>query len=87
MFIHVRDEAGAILAQGDRPPSTPTQQWVPDQVIEETILLHPPGQAASVAVGLYHAATGARLPLFDSQGIPLPDDQYIIPIQESDQQD
>lgn len=76
-FLHLRDAAGAMVAQGDRPPAPATSTWVPGQVIVETYRLpRPPAGRYTIGLGLYDAQSGVRLPLYDAQGNPLPGDQY-----------
>ena len=69
-FIHLRNEAGEIVAQKDQPPLGgvyPTSLWEPGEIIADEISVSlpenlPPGQY-SLVVGLYDLSTGARLPV------------------------
>ena len=85
IFIHLKDDAGNILDNGDRPPGIPTDAWVPGQIIDDTFVFTAPPGLAAVTAGLYDPATGARLPLYDTDGAALPDQQYTIPVPDSSQ--
>ncbi len=69
-FVHLLDERGNIIAQRDSEPaggSRPTTSWQPGDSIVDPYGLFvlpgtPPGEYA-IRVGLYDAATGARLPV------------------------
>ncbi|MEW5956494.1 MAG: glycosyltransferase family 39 protein [Chloroflexota bacterium] len=68
VFVHVRDQTGAVVAQMDRPPANgiyPTSVWSPPEIISEEIRVSLPtgllpGDYA-VVVGLYDPHTGERL--------------------------
>lgn len=67
VFIHVLDEAGAIVAQRDVMPvdgALPTTCWQPGEFVRDVHRLDvsalPPG-AYTAQVGLYNQATGLRL--------------------------
>ncbi len=83
-FVHLVGPEGSIVAQADRwPGDSPSDAWAAGQVIvdEYSIALPeeaPPGQYR-VAVGLYDAATGHRLPLTDAAGAQVPDDRLFLP--------
>jgi hypothetical protein len=85
VFVHVSDEGGTRIAQGDGPPVDglyPMSAWRPGQIVaDHRRVALPPGSAAdrlSVAVGLYTPADGARLPVMDSVGRRLPQDQIVL---------
>jgi len=85
VFMHVSDGGGARIAQGDGPPAEslyPTSAWRPGQIIaDHRRVALPPGSAAdrlSVAVGLYMPPDGARLPVTDSKGRRLSQDQIVL---------
>lgn len=67
VFVHVLDPDGEKLWQDDHPPSIPTSQWKPGQVIEYTRTVFVPNYPyigeALVRIGLYNPATGKRLSL------------------------
>lgn len=75
VFVHLMDESGTLAGQGDGPPVNghyPTSAWRPNEVILDTHSIPiaagmPPGRYRLV-VGLYDAASGARLPLTSSPG-------------------
>ncbi|HSM56996.1 MAG TPA: glycosyltransferase family 39 protein [Candidatus Sulfomarinibacteraceae bacterium] len=80
-FVHLRDEQGTIVAQADRRPQPPTDSWAAGEVIVETYeLARPPAGAYTLALGLYDAENGVRLPVYDAQGAPLPHEQYVLEV-------
>ncbi len=80
VFVHLLDEEGNIRGQHDSVPgqgTLPTTGWVEGEVItdEYRIPVHldaPPGPY-TIAVGMYDADTGDRLPVFDAGGSLLGD--------------
>ena len=69
VFVHMLNEAGAIVAQHDRAPENgfyPTSQWDAGESVADVYLLTLPDVLASgvyrLVVGLYDPATGQRLP-------------------------
>ncbi|MEM8860156.1 MAG: hypothetical protein AAGD96_17635, partial [Chloroflexota bacterium] len=84
MFIHLKNENGVILGQLDRPPIKQTGNWVSDEfIIDQVILDLPEGKTASIAIGLYDPTTGQRLPVLDSAGQPLPNQQFEIQLENN----
>jgi hypothetical protein len=80
-FVHLRD-GERVLVTGDRQPSPPTSYWIPGEVIVETYTLPRPQPGAySVALGLYDADSGARLPMREAGGQPLAADQVLLPLE------
>jgi hypothetical protein len=67
VFVHVLDPDGEKLWQDDHPPSVPTSQWKPGQVVEYSRLVFVPNYPyigeAVVRIGLYNPANGKRLSL------------------------
>jgi len=70
VFIHLLDEEGQLVAQGDAPPVKgyyPTTFWQPGEQIRDGHLVVVPadlvGKKCSLAIGLYRPDTGARLPV------------------------
>jgi hypothetical protein len=67
-LVHVLDEEGGIVAQADHwPGGIPSHTWAAGQVIVDQVTLAvgaevPPGDYR-VAVGLYTAEDGVRLPV------------------------
>jgi uncharacterized membrane protein len=69
-FVQLVGPSGQVYSQNDAPPDNgqyPTSLWQPDEVVVETVTLPlpadlPPGHY-TLHVGLYHPATGVRLPL------------------------
>ncbi len=68
VFVHIRDQAGAIVAQLDSPPAAgkyPTSLWDKGEVIPDTFTLDVPSAVkpalSQLVVGLYDAKTGTRL--------------------------
>jgi 4-amino-4-deoxy-L-arabinose transferase-like glycosyltransferase len=71
VFVHVIDANGKTRAQGDQIPGTgayPTTTWVKGEYLVDAYNISisrdaPPGEY-SIRIGMYDAATGARLPTF-----------------------
>ncbi len=68
VFVHLRDDNGDTLAQGDGPPLAgwyPTSQWTPKEiVVDERIFLVPedlPAGQYTLITGFYDVETGDRL--------------------------
>ncbi|MDX1686952.1 MAG: glycosyltransferase family 39 protein [Candidatus Promineifilaceae bacterium] len=80
-FVHLRDETGKIVGQVDRPPEPPTSSWLPGQVVMETYrLARPAAGGYTVALGLYDAASGRRLPVYDASGERRANDQFLMEV-------
>jgi hypothetical protein len=84
-FVHLVGPDGGNAAQADRwPGGLPSSTWAAGEVIvdEYAILLPPdaPPGAYQVAVGLYTAVDGVRLPAVDAGGTAVPDNRVILPI-------
>lgn len=69
IFTHLLDAAETVIINADHAPAKPTQGWVPDEIISDTITLTlpadlPPGDYP-IEIGLYNAAQPnlPRLPL------------------------
>ncbi len=87
VFVQLLDEDWMVLATGDGPPrdgAMPTEYWRSgDVIVDEHRMLLPEGLLAQrdgktyrVGVGLYN--TQGRLPAWDSDGRPLPEDTALI---------
>jgi len=67
VFVHVLDPDGEKLWQDDHPPSIPTSQWKPGQVIEYSRMVFVPNYPyigeSTIRIGLYNPANGKRLSL------------------------
>lgn len=80
-FVHLRDGEGAMEDQVDRPPEPATSSWLPGQVVVETYrLARPAAGRYAVALGLYDAGNGQRLPAYDAAGERLEHDQYVFEV-------
>lgn len=85
VFVHVYDDTGQLIAQGDGYPLSglfPPWAWQQGDLVRDVrrVVLPeemPTGHYA-VAVGWYDTATGQRLPVTDRQGQPLPQDAVQI---------
>lgn len=87
VFVHLRDQNGEVVAQGDGPPmhnGFPTSLWKAGDVIpDEHEVVLPKGVLEGdhfISVGLYDLKTMERLPAFDQDGQRLPDDAYTFQI-------
>jgi hypothetical protein len=83
VFVHLVDATGNRVAGSDAPPPVPTSQWTRGEVIvDERIVPIPDGLPVGdywLAVGLYRADTGERVPLLDAAGTPV-GDSLTLPI-------
>lgn len=75
VFVQLLD-GERIVAQHDSPPqagAAPTSTWSPGEVVPDTYHLSfpppAPGQAYRLVVGMYHPATGERLPITTGSGV------------------
>jgi 4-amino-4-deoxy-L-arabinose transferase-like glycosyltransferase len=87
VFVHLVGPDGRLHGQVDQFPaagSAPTTSWVPGQVVVDELVLPVAADAPAglyrVAVGMYDAGSGGRLPITDSSGQRLADDQAILPV-------
>jgi hypothetical protein len=85
VFTHLLGEDGGIWGQRDNIPvegTYPTTGWVDGEVItdEYEIAIKPeaPSGDYQIEVGMYDAATGQRLPVFDEGGTRLPGDRILL---------
>jgi len=85
VFVHLLDGAQRIWGQKDSLPGEgawPTTGWVPGEVLADRYTLQlrqdaPPGEYR-LEVGMYEAATGDRLPVFDALGKRVPGDRVLL---------
>jgi len=85
VFVHALGPDGQLHAQSDCQPQdgeAPTTSWIAGQIIVDTHQLTlppetPPGPYTLLA-GLYSAASGSRLPLYDEAGTRLENDQACL---------
>lgn len=85
VFTHLLDAGQHISGQDDSQPvdgARPTTGWLPGEVIVDEYAIPvatdaPPGTYV-VEVGMYDAATGERLPVYDAQGLPVPSDRVLL---------
>jgi hypothetical protein len=85
VFVHLVGPDGRPHGQADHFPAggaAPTTSWARGQVIVDEIALPVADDAPTgtyhVAVGMYDAASGGRLPIVDAGGQSLPDAQAIL---------
>ena len=85
IFVHLRDQKGAIIGQLDGTPYNNryrTRDWQPEQLIEDirplSNVLNDLSQVKQIAIGVYSPTTGERLPATDAQGEPLADNMLLI---------
>jgi hypothetical protein len=66
-FVHVRNEAGKIVAQKDGPAGTgqyPTSLWLPGEIVADSVVLpleNPAPPNYQIVIGLYDLTSGVRL--------------------------
>ena len=89
VFVHLVEEGGEPLAQGDGPPLAgdyPTDVWATGEVIADGRMLPLPDAPSAgrytLLVGLYNLQTGERLPAFDEHGARLPADAIPLGVVE-----
>ena len=87
VFVHLVGPDGAMTAQSDSWPeqgATPTTSWVAGQIVVDTHALTLPAAAPdgeyTVFVGLYDAARGPRVPLYNATGALIPDGRAPVKI-------
>jgi hypothetical protein len=78
VFVHLSTPDGAIFSQQDRPPSRPTSQWVPGEVIVDSYTLAIPKGSYAISVGMYLQENGFRLPINDASGVELGDEIRLV---------
>lgn len=81
VFVHVLDTGIDPMPQIDAPPPYPTGMWVRGEAVDHCMTLTIPGlpdEGWYVALGLYDAGTGQRLPVRDSHGATRFDDRVVI---------
>lgn len=92
VFVHLLGPDGRPHGQVDRVPGggsaegeAPTTSWAPGQVVVDTlavpVAVDAPAGIYHVAIGMYDAASGGRLPVSDDSGHFLPNDQAILPVE------
>jgi len=85
LFLHVYDEAGNLVTQGDGYPLLglfPPRQWQPGDVVRDVRHVILPedmaGQSYTIVLGWYEPSSGERLPAFDGQNQRTPQDAVQI---------
>ena len=85
VFVHLLDDSGTLCAQRDTIPADgtrPTTGWLPGEVICDTIVLPIPADATAgtyrVAVGMYRALDGRRLPVTGADGNPVAGERVVL---------
>ena len=83
-FVHVLGPDGQIVFQADRwPGGVPSHTWAAGQVIVDDYALDVPAAIPAgdyrIAVGIYTADDGQRLPVADGTGTAYPDNRVILP--------
>ena len=80
VFVHLLNKEGEIHGQRDGMPANgalPTTGWVQGEVIidgrEIPVSPETPPGMFTLALGMYDASTGERLPVLDAEGLPLGD--------------
>jgi hypothetical protein len=86
IFTHLLGPSGEIIGQKDSVPlggNYPTTLWQPGEVVMDRYAFlidpgAPPGDYP-LEIGMYRLETAARLPIFDEDGEPVPDDRMLLP--------
>jgi hypothetical protein len=86
VFVHLVGPDGQNHGQLDyRPGGGPTSSWTSGQVIVDELTLpvdeDSPAGTYAIAVGMYDAQSGGRLPITDDAGQRLPGDRATLPIE------
>lgn len=79
VFVHSLGAGGELIGQADSQPVAnhyPTSGWRPEEIVQDS---RPVLAGDRYLVGLYHPATGERLPAFTPDGSRLTDDAVILP--------
>jgi uncharacterized membrane protein len=87
VFVHLRGETfnpkqnNPLWGQADRVPSPPTNAWLSNEIVPDAYRIAvdrdaPPGKYA-IVVGMYDAATGARLPTDNGDSILIAEIQIV----------
>ena len=88
VFVHLVDDRGQLLGQGDGPPLAGdyrTDRWSPGELLADTHVVAFPealGAEAHLLVGLYGLADGTRLPVYATAGERVQDDAIRIDLKE-----
>jgi hypothetical protein len=87
VFVHLLTADGTLVAQSDKlnPGDFPTRRWPLDKYVSDEHILHlpsdlPPG-SYTVSVGLWNAAEGWRLPLFDPDEVQIGDNFLLFELE------
>jgi hypothetical protein len=83
VFVHLADGEDRVRGQQDHPPvngTYPTRAWQPGELIVDAYDLPAETEPGtfSLFVGMYDPATLARVPAYDANGIPLPNDRVLL---------
>ena len=85
VFVHLIDGENRIWGQVDSVPvqgQYPTTGWLPEEIVADDYALavaaDAPAGAYRLEIGMYDAASGVRLPLYDADGARLADDRYLV---------
>ncbi len=83
VFVHLAGADERVAAQRDGAPARgtfPTSQWRADEWIvdQSELRVDAPAGAYRLLVGMYDAATLARVPAFDAQGMRAAEDRVLI---------
>jgi hypothetical protein len=84
-FVHLVGPGGQIVEQGDQwPGGLPSTTWAAGQIIIDEYAIQLPDDAPTgvyqIVLGLYSPASGVRLPVVAEDGLPQPNDQFVLPL-------
>jgi 4-amino-4-deoxy-L-arabinose transferase-like glycosyltransferase len=78
VFVHALDAKGNLIAQSDGPLPYGSSLWDTQELVLDTRTLKGLSSAATVQVGLYHLADGARLEARKADASAWPDNSVVL---------
>ena len=87
IFVHLQNQAGETLAQGDAPPREgfwPTSHWRAGEAVTSSHAINLPVELLPgdyrLLAGMYDPTSGLRPVIYDVQGTELPDRAFVIEV-------
>lgn len=78
VFIHGLDAQGKVISQADAPFTQASAFWLRGELLNEARIVPNLQQAAQIRIGVYDANSGTRLAAFDGNGLPQPNQAWLI---------